>query len=1193
MAIIGDEIRNYVAQQINVRQAIHGLGAGQALDNVRPDVVINVLNSNTSWVKLASGVSVASSKLTEIGVDTALDGLKLAKRYVLNAGFSKYEETKLGGRLTQREGFLPQETNSSYTYGTYGYSPMPGITSADIKALNRGSIKKATVKIKINNKEQFDIIDLLYFRLGYTVLLEWGNSLYFDNSVKKDNVRETIIDNESYFFNSTFGGSDSYVSILPKIENYRDKYAGNYDGLLGKISNFQWSFNKDGSYDAEITIISLGDVVESLKTNISTDRGLSNFILQANTGATTQTPTEPPTTSTTETEQPDILEDNKDANAIASMLWVWKWVSKPLLSKSTVSADRKIENILSDGSTPLAGGFLNPSGENIEVTTTKYKAVFKIYDTTFPRGDGSNLIPIEEKFPSALSDPAFSKHLEYQFTKDQLDPTEYMKTTTQVGFKGITIVLDTQFKIMEDLRAAGKDILKRTESRGAAGIDSEISYQVEVDLEPIIGSDKLTATESPIKDFGFKDAFFLNSFPKFPLYLRLGALLNYIQNNILPKIDTSAQHALKPPIFKINYNTLDNIIYSLPNQISLDPRVCIVTNLNFSAASSTGAVKEQLFTGLLAFRTEDSTETDKHPNKAFLMNIYLNFNFIIESLNSAADERGDTNTFTFLQNICDGINKALGGINNIEPIMDEETNTLRLQDTTPIPGNNNSFSYVLQLYGYDKLGKGYVSNFVRKVDLKTAITPEYATMITVGATAGGYVKGTEATAFSRWNEGLTDRFKEKFTPGNEASKPEGGVDEAVTNYVEKMINISKYPATLGFLPSPTGVGFGEESTDAIESNLSVGTEYFKYLIASQKNQQGGTVGFIPFKIGFTMDGLSGIKIYNKLHVDTRFLPKAYGNTLDLIVTGVSHKLAKNDWETDIEATVIPKTNELKDLVITAATLTATIEQGVTAGGGVAGKVTDCSGIPASSGLSNSAKKIVKASDSTSAKAIGYVINYLEGGYFHPLHAWNSDGTFKSTFDYRTKSSPNAGNSGETLWGIDRPNGAHESSKDATIKKAGVAFWAEVDKKSGFGIYKAQNKTVKKYNWKVASYPKPTTYWKWLYNPGFTSGTVLADNAKVIINNGFEKNMTTYFGSHPLYNIVKNDGRLLFLYYRAWWNGPGWFQKFARNLKNKYNAGETNVDKLICLDLTYRYNAYSTDFWKKGISKMKDMIDFNP
>jgi hypothetical protein len=936
MAIIGDEIRDYVSSQINVRQVIHGTGAGQTLDTLRPDTVINVLNSNTSWVKLASGVSVAASKLTEIGVDTALDGLDLAKQYVLNAGFSKYEEGKNAagettGRLTQRDGFLPQYADSSYTYGSYGYSPMPGIISADIKALNRGSIKKATVKIKINNKEQFNIIDLLYFRLGYTVLLEWGNSMFFNSKFQKKIVRNTLIDDPNLFFNSSFGGSDSYISILPKIEEYRNTYNGNYDGLLGKISNFQWSFNKDGSYDAEITIISLGDVVESLKTNISTDRGLSQFIITSG-GSSITPPSNPPTTTTTAEEQPDILEDNKDANAIASMLWVWKWVNRDAIGQTITTG--KIENILSGGSSPVVGSFLNPSGATISTTTTQYKFYYKV-----AQKNTSNYIDLASAFPEEAKN--YPDIPPVTFTADELkeDPDSF----TGVSF----IDLDAISKKEQEFENAlgSKKEIKKTKTEifyggnGTTSVqDIEVTYVVSVFSEKLANSTQNVSTDSPIKNFSNKDAFWLNSAPKFPLYLRLGALLEYLQNNVLPKIDTNqTNYASKPPIFKIDSNVFNNIMYSLPNQISLDPRVCIVKNKDFSSANSAGTVKEQFFRGLLNFRTSDSTRTNVHPNKAYMMNIYLNFNFILESLNSAADERGDTNTFSFLQNICNGINKALGGINNIEPVMDEETNTLRLQDTTPIPGDNTSPSYILQLYGYERLGENqYISNFIRKIDLKTAITPEYATMITVGATAGGYVKGTEATAFSRWNEGLIDRFKEKFTPGNEVSKPDAsGVDEAVTNYVEKMINISKYPATLGFLPTTEtgGNGFGDESTDAIESNLSVGTEYFKYLISSQKNQQGGTVGFIPFKLGFTMDGLSGMKIYNKLHINTSFLPKAYGNTLDLIVTGVSHKLAKNDWETDIEATVIPKTNELKDLVITAAVNTAAITQAVAAGGG--------------------------------------------------------------------------------------------------------------------------------------------------------------------------------------------------------------------------------------------------------------------
>lgn len=996
MAIIGDEIRDYVASQISVRQVIHGTGAGQTLDTLRPDTVINVLNSNTSWVKLASGVSVASSKLTEIGLDASLANLELAKKYVLNAGFSKYED----GRLTQRDGFLPSfkdTENSSYIYGSYGYSPMPGIISADIKALNRGSIKKATVKIKINNKEQFDIIDLLYFRLGYTVLLEWGNSMFFNNRVKKTIVRNTLIDDPNLFFNSSFGGSDSYISILPKIEEYRNFYDGNYDGLLGKISNFQWSFNKDGSYDAEITIISLGDVVESLKTNISTDKKLSEFIF-TNGGSSNSSTANPPLTPTTEEEQPDILEDNKDANAISSMLWVWRWVNRDVYKKELTSDI--IRNTLADGSTPGVGKFLNPSGETLSFETTQYRFYYRVFqeDSRFDR----SVFDLKDRIPS--------KAAEYPdqiipFTADELDPEKYNanKVSTGVDWMDGDAITDKENQLQEAL--GSKKEIKVLESYYYQGTESEypITYKVRVYSEKLTSSTQQVKTENPIKDFGKKDAFWINSAPKFSLYLRLGALLEYLQNNILPKIDTSAQYALKPPIFKINSTTLDNLMYSLPNQISLDPRVCIVSNLNFSAANNTGAVIEKLFRGLLAFRTEDSKETNTSPNTAYMMNIYLNFNFILESLNSAADERGDTNVFTFLQNICNGINKALGGINNIEPIMDEESNTLRLQDTTPIPGTNNSPSYTLQLYGYDRLGENqYISNFVRKIDLKTAITPEYATMITVGATAGGYVKGTEATAFSRWNEGLTDRFKEKFTPGNQNSIPDAnGVDEAVTNYVEKMINVSKYPAMLGFLPTTEagGNGFGDESTDAIESNISVGTEYFKYLIASQKNQQGGTVGFIPFKIGFTMDGISGIKIYNKLHVDTRFLPKAYGNTLDLIVTGVSHKLQKSDWETDIEATVIPKTNELKDLVITAAVSTAAITQAVAASGGKGGKTSYpelpyLDPPPPSNLLSykDAAIKLNKLTDKSTAKAV-FAIMWAEASKNRKKESFRSAGGY--------------------------------------------------------------------------------------------------------------------------------------------------------------------------------------------------------
>jgi hypothetical protein len=114
----------------------------------------------------------------------------------------------------------------------------------------------------------------------------------------------------------------------------------------------------------------------------------------------------------------------------------------------------------------------------------------------------------------------------------------------------------------------------------------------------------------------------------------------------------------------------------------------------------------------------------------------------------------------------------------------------------------------------------------------------------------------------------------------------------------------------------------------IGENVEVATEYFRALMAKKNSgneNSGGSIGFIPFNIFFTMDGLSGIKIYNELTLDTSFLPPGYARTLDFIVTGVDHKLKDGDWETDIKATLIPKTDDIDGIITGSAPITQQIE----------------------------------------------------------------------------------------------------------------------------------------------------------------------------------------------------------------------------------------------------------------------------
>jgi len=114
----------------------------------------------------------------------------------------------------------------------------------------------------------------------------------------------------------------------------------------------------------------------------------------------------------------------------------------------------------------------------------------------------------------------------------------------------------------------------------------------------------------------------------------------------------------------------------------------------------------------------------------------------------------------------------------------------------------------------------------------------------------------------------------------------------------------------------------------IGENVEVATEYFRALMAEKNSgnkNSGGSIGFIPFNVSFTMDGLSGIKIYNELTLDTSFLPPGYARTLDFIVTGVDHKLKDGDWETDIKATLIPKTDDIDGVITGSAAITQQIE----------------------------------------------------------------------------------------------------------------------------------------------------------------------------------------------------------------------------------------------------------------------------
>jgi len=266
MAILGEGFKDYVKEQINIRQ--------EKLSAYNKDTdLLKYLTSATPFIRLTSGVNVAPEVLSEYGLPTDLADNKLAAQYTLEAarfrspGFLENDSLSNVGTLTSGVGF--NDLNTSYGFlsdSNYGYVPPPGITQMSAKTLNRGTIREATIQILCHNIKQFYVINLLFLKLKYSLLLEWGHSVYYNN---EGNLVEGFdIPNLSIDF---LKGNVSQNEFLAKIEEKRKLSCGNYDAFFGWIKNFQWEAQENGSYSITVNAISTGDVIESLRINTYTN----------------------------------------------------------------------------------------------------------------------------------------------------------------------------------------------------------------------------------------------------------------------------------------------------------------------------------------------------------------------------------------------------------------------------------------------------------------------------------------------------------------------------------------------------------------------------------------------------------------------------------------------------------------------------------------------------------------------------------------------------------------------------------------------------------------------------------------------------------------------------------------------------------------------------------------------------------
>lgn len=430
-------------------------------------------------------------------------------------------------------------------------------------------------------------------------------------------------------------------------------------------------------------------------------------------------------------------------------------------------------------------------------------------------------------------------------------------------------------------------------------------------------------------------------------YIRLGALLQYLQDNLM-YLATTENNASIVSLLKFDTEVESNLMFVEDLQVSTDPNICLINRtINIEGNNCT-------------FTTQNNQQAEPFESPLFkgyrcygqIMNIYVHMKWVLIKL----DELKDANTnkvvlIDFLNNILSSINTALGGVNALEATIDENINTIIIRDKNPLPNvediviptlneyykNQNINKQIpnefvtFDLYGYstkepELYNKAGHASFIKDFSFTTEITPQLSTILTVGATANSTVVGENSTAFSRFNTGLTDRFKKEIKQSNEINinvanqlrdlNKEKNLlynkyDKTYTNYIEYLKRLSNFTYN---------DGEGDTYKDALTNfttYLQQARQVLRNEIDLDRKSKGlstdkpipnflpGT-GFIPFNMSITMDGMSGMKIYSKFNIDTAYLPSNYPENAEFLIKNITHKIENNRWNTTLESIVTIK-----------------------------------------------------------------------------------------------------------------------------------------------------------------------------------------------------------------------------------------------------------------------------------------------
>lgn len=284
MSIFGKSFEPFLKDQINIRQNINGKISRNIND-------IKYINGRKPWIKMASSVNFLTNTAVSFNIEESFSfptktqpfpnplnftpkfyleseySPEMAQKYILFGGILDAQGRVRGGINNDKE--LYSLKTPLGTPHVMGRRPMPGITSINVETIGAyGSLRKAVVNFVCWDIKQLEELEPLYMRPGYQVLLEWGWTPYIDNNNNLNNSINSYTDKIENGKNAFFSnGNKNSDEINKELFNKTKLSGGNYGGFFGVVENFSWESRDDGGYNCRTIILSVGEVLESLKVN--------------------------------------------------------------------------------------------------------------------------------------------------------------------------------------------------------------------------------------------------------------------------------------------------------------------------------------------------------------------------------------------------------------------------------------------------------------------------------------------------------------------------------------------------------------------------------------------------------------------------------------------------------------------------------------------------------------------------------------------------------------------------------------------------------------------------------------------------------------------------------------------------------------------------------------------------------------